>query len=272
MSSRLDTLATFYPEVRVSGMTSIDGTIRFYNQVNALLRPSMTVLDYGAGRACWFEEDDCEYRKQLRTLKGKVDRVIACDIDPAVLRNRSVDEQLLIGHGGAVPLPDHSVDLIVSDYALEHVEDPQRVADEFARLIKPGGWICARTPSKYAYTSIPTLAVPNRLHPFVLRGAQPDRSNQDTFPTAFKLNTLRDVARYFPAIDFENYTYRAVPEPSYHFNLKPVLGLMLLMHKLLPAALTAPLFIFLRRREAITSSTEGRGTFEPHREAIGRSA
>ena len=229
-------------------MTSVDGTVRFFTQVNALLHPGMTVLDFGAGRGWWLEDDVCSYRQRLMNLKGKVARVIACDIDPAVLNNGSADEAFVIERGGKVPVADQSVDLILSDNTFEHVQDPAAMAAEFKRLLKPGGWICARTPNKYAYTSLPTMAVPNRLHALLLKRAQPDRKAEDVFPTAFKLNTLRDVARHFPPAQFDNYSYRALPEPGYHFNKKPLLAALLLMNKVLPHVLTAPLYVFLRRR------------------------
>jgi SAM-dependent methyltransferase len=248
MGNAREALGPFFPEVRISGMTSLDGTVRFFAQVNALLQPSMIVLDYGAGRARWYEDDPCAYRRALQTIKGKVQRVYGCDVDPALLGNRSVDEHLLIQRGQPIPLPDHSVDLIVSDHTFEHLTEPGSVVAEFKRVLKRGGWICARTPNKYAYTSLPTRAVPNLLHAAVLRRVQPHRKSEDVFPTAFKINTMSEISRYFPPHEFENFTFRALPEPGYHFNLRPMVGLMLIVHKLLPAVLTAPLFVFLRRR------------------------
>lgn len=43
-------MSYWFPEIEVGGFTSIDGTIEFYTRISALLNPSMTVLDFGAGR------------------------------------------------------------------------------------------------------------------------------------------------------------------------------------------------------------------------------
>ncbi len=40
-------------------------------------------------------------------------------------------------------LPDRGVDAIYCRFLLEHVADPVRVLREMARVVKPGGWVCA---------------------------------------------------------------------------------------------------------------------------------
>ena len=80
----------------VGGFTANDGTIDFYLRVNSLIDDQSIVLDLGAGRAAWFEEDTCITRKQIRLLTGKAKEVIAADVDPAVMTNRASDRQLVI--------------------------------------------------------------------------------------------------------------------------------------------------------------------------------
>ncbi len=46
----------FYPESRYGGFTDIDGTVAFFARVNALLRPSFTVLDFGCGRGSHIDD------------------------------------------------------------------------------------------------------------------------------------------------------------------------------------------------------------------------
>lgn len=43
-------LTVAFPEIGAGGYTSRDGTVEFYGRVQALLRPTMHVLDFGAGR------------------------------------------------------------------------------------------------------------------------------------------------------------------------------------------------------------------------------
>jgi len=41
--------------------------------------------------------------------------------------------------GKSIPVEDHSIDVIFSSNVLEHVEDLEKISDEFKRILKPGG-------------------------------------------------------------------------------------------------------------------------------------
>lgn len=248
MKPRHNLLSSFYPEVEISGYTSVDGTIEFYNRVNSILDSSMHVLDYGAGRAAWYEDDICAFRKRTRTLKGKVKNLVGCDIDGAILDNNSVDEQIKIDDEKSLPFKDCSFDMIISDYTFEHITSPDVTAKELHRVLKKGGWICARTPNKYSYISIITRIIKNKFHARILKHAQPDRKGTDVFPTSFKLNSMRKISKNFAKEYFDNYTYRYEAEPAYHFNSKLIFTIFLFINKISPSFLKGNLFIFLRKK------------------------
>src|SRR5687768_9813548 len=119
----------------LGGFGPIDGTIEFYGRVNALLRPEHVVLDLGAGRAWWYEEDLSPYRRALRVLKGKVAKVYGADVDTAVLQNMATDENRLISDQ-KLPFSDSSIDVIVCDYVLEHVQNIELFEREISRVLR----------------------------------------------------------------------------------------------------------------------------------------
>ena len=99
-----------------------------------------------------------------------------------------------------------------------------------------------------ASVSLVTRLIDNSRHSEILRRVQPDRHEVDVFPTAFKLNSKRELRQWFPAEAFDDFTYRYEPEPGYYFNNRLVLQLMLFVSWILPPTMKTNLFVFLRKR------------------------
>ena len=243
-----DPLNRVYPEMGAGGFTRADGTIQFYGRIAALLEPDMTVVDLGAGRGCQFEDDNA-YRRQLTTIRGKVGKVVGIDVDPAVLSNEHVDERIVYD-GVTLPLGDASADLIFSDWVLEHIEDPVAFASEIGRVLKPGGWFCARTPSSLSLIALASRLVPNRLHAQALETVQDgERKSEDVFPAHYRLNTLRAVRRHFDPARWAHYCFTWSPSPSDHFGRTfMVHALRALQYLKQPFLGGEVLFVFLRKK------------------------
>lgn len=207
-----------YPEVGAGGFSRLDGTLQFYFRVNSLLRPDMTVLDLGAGRGCQLSEG-ASLKDNLIKIQGKVAKLIGVDVDPIVMTNSFVDESHVYD-GKVLPVESRSVDLVYSDWVLEHVEDPAYFASEVDRVLKSGGWFCARTPHSFSYVALASRMIPNDLHAKVLRKVQKKthREDADVFPTFYRMNTLGAIERLFPHAEYENFSYTWTPEPAYHFG------------------------------------------------------
>lgn len=247
MTSHLERL---YPEVAAGGFSRVDGTVAFYGRVNALLSPTMTVMDFGAGRGAAAVEDPVLYRRNLQTLKGRVREVIGVDIDPAVLGNPAVDRSIVASASGPLPLDDEAVDLIVADFSFEHVERPERVSAELDRVLKPGGWICARTPSRSGYISVVARLVPNRWHATALRTLQPHRRAMDVFPTHYRLNTWKDLKRHFPTQRFLHCGYGHNGPPAYFGSRLWVMRGVRSVMRHVPERFSPVLFVFMQKTEA----------------------
>lgn len=185
----MDYKALYYPEVRFGGFTDIDGTIAFYTRVNELIRVSSVVLDVGCGRGT-YGEDPIRYRKGLRILTDKCAKVIGIDVDEHAARNPFVDEFHLI-KGTQWPVEGESVDVCLCDNVLEHVEHPEAFFSECRRVLKPGGYVCIRTPNVLSYFRLCARIIPNRFHGAVIRKVQAQRKEEDVFPTVYRCNTRR---------------------------------------------------------------------------------
>jgi SAM-dependent methyltransferase len=237
----------FYPETGAGGFTRVDGTIEFYTRVNALLEPGMTVVDFGAGRGAAALDDPVKYRRALQNLRGKVRCVIGVDIDPIVEQNPTIDKSHVIGYNGQLPLRDASVDLILSDSTFEHLTHPAAVAMEFTRVLKPGGWLCART-NHWGYVAIGARLIPESLHRRVLKVLQPNRKSEDIFPTHYRLNDLTSLKRYFEVSVWDYHVYFHTSEPTYASDSVLLWTIMIFVQHMTPAYFGTHLMIFLRKR------------------------
>jgi SAM-dependent methyltransferase len=251
-----------YPESRLSGFSNLDGTLAFYSQIAALLRPEAAVLEFGAGRGANIAEVDSAYLRGLQILRGRCARVAGCDVDPVVLENPFLDDAAVIAPGQPLPYPDASFDLIVSSWVFEHIAEPRAVAAELLRVLKPGGTICACTPNKWGYISLAARLVRNRQHAAVLRKVQPGRQTRDVFPTVYRMNTAAALRQLFGP-GAEVVIGRTSAEPSYHFNNRLIYFGFYLLHKLLPASLATTLHVYVRKPAAQDIGLAGAGGAQP---------
>lgn len=242
-------LRKVYPESAVGGFPRADVTIEFYGRINALLRPGMVVVDFGAGRGKW-TLDEVSYRRELRTFQGKVGRVIGVDVDPVVRENPAIDQAVVLNDLTApLPFDDASIDIIVSESTFEHLANPARAASEFSRVLKPGGWICARTPNRWGYIGIGANIVPNRWHVSLLRKLQPRTPPQDVFPTHYRANTRRALMRVFEPTLFDHFVYTVSGQPAYFGESVLAWRAATAVFRLVPPPFSSMMLVFLRRRE-----------------------
>ena len=155
------------------------------------IRTDTTVLDVGAGTG------DLSFASAARGAK-----VIAIDLSPgmlAVLSRRSTGVQRarirpLVGSAESLPLPDGSVDRIVTGFTVRNVGDLGRAFAEFRRVLRPGG------RAVVLELSHPPSGVFARLYSFYFDRVAP--------AIAALLGGDRDAYRYLPR------SLRPFPDPD----------------------------------------------------------
>ena len=235
-----------YPEIEAGGFTRVSGTIEFYTRVNALLPQHGAVLDFGAGRARWYHRHD-SYSRRLRSLETRASRVAGVDVDPAVRENPALTDAHVIAPGEPLPFAEETFDLIVADYVFEHLADPGAVIAEFRRVLRPGGWVCARTPNLLHPIGLAAYLAPHRWQRRAASRLQA-REQRDVFPTTYRLNTRRALQRWFPAPAWRLIVYGWTAEPAYFGESRLLFTLMRMLDRTLPEACSANLFAFARKR------------------------
>ncbi len=92
-------------------------------------------------------------------------QVTGVDIAPEAVAHASARYQrpnlrYLEGNCAAIPLPDHSVDLIVSFETIEHHEQHEEMMREFKRVLRPDGLLLISNPDKHFYSEVPNYSNP----------------------------------------------------------------------------------------------------------------
>jgi len=190
----------YYPKSRFEG-----GTLPFFRLCRENIAPHSRILEIGAGPT-----NECS-----RTL-SEIGQVTGIDIDPDVKNNRFLS-QAVVYDGRRMPFDDATFDACVSNWVLEHVEHPMDHFREVARVLRPGGVYCVRTPNLYHYVSMGANLLPHSIHLMIAnRLRELGNDAHDPYPTWFRSNTrsqLRKLCRMAglsdPAITMLE------PEPSY---------------------------------------------------------
>lgn len=80
----------------------------------------------------------------------RINRIVGCDISAPMLRKavervraHKLDnvELLAVMDAARMPLPDASFDVVVAQFVITAVPDPEKTLGEFARVVRPGGEI-----------------------------------------------------------------------------------------------------------------------------------
>lgn len=156
--------------------------------VSRLLRPGDSWADVGCGRDIFPSN-----RPLARQLTSRSGYVFGIDPDPNIRENALISERF----EGLVEdcTSTHRFDLITLRMVAEHIVEPERSMRKVAELLKPQGLAVIYTPNRRSPVPLITRLVPNDYHHYFKRLLW-DAQARDTFPTAFKLNTRKALARH----------------------------------------------------------------------------
>jgi SAM-dependent methyltransferase len=167
-----------------------DVTEQFFGWIRESVTPEAVILDLGAGAPSTLP---------IKVFKGEVRKVVGADVDEAVMNNDQLDEAHVVREG-ALPFPEDSFDLVISDFVLEHVRRPRPYLGDVYRVLKSSGSFFFRTPSRLHYVSVIARLTPHSFHELVAnraRGGLP-KEHFRQYPTYYRMNdrdTLRELAR-----------------------------------------------------------------------------
>jgi len=194
-------LKTYY--YGVPGWT--DGTTEFHQLCARVIRPGSSILEIGSGAS----NHTSAFLAELGTLRG-------VDIDADVKMNASLAEAHVIT-GDQYPFSNHTFDVCVSNYVVEHVEHVDQHLAEIRRVLKPRGLYVFRTPNARHYTALASRLTPHWFHTLVANRLRnlPTHAH-DPFPTFYRMNSAAAISRLSIAHGFGiRHLQYIEKEPSY---------------------------------------------------------
>lgn len=128
------------------------GTLPFLDLCAENIPRGAEILEIGAGA-----------KNEITEMLSTLGTVTALDVDPDVQNNSSAAKSLVFD-GVRFPILDQSFDVCVSNWVLEHVADPVSHFREVARVLRPGGVYCFRTPNLFHYVMLGSRLLPHSVH------------------------------------------------------------------------------------------------------------
>ncbi len=189
-------------------------------------------LDIGCGKKICPDDDLNQDLPRRATL------AVGCDRDPYLSKHTSI-RNLVVCDAAALPFRDGTFNLVTAAMVFEHLEDPDAVFREVARISRPGGRFIAFTPNRFNYAMIVASLTPYRFHLlfkkvsyYFARGEWQD-FEEELFPTFYRANSAAALRRLAASSNFrEDRLERLALAHSFGF-VRPLYALSLLFERLI---------------------------------------
>jgi ubiquinone/menaquinone biosynthesis C-methylase UbiE len=180
-----------------------DGVSVYARTVGQYVTPGTSILDAGCGRGGIIE-----------LYWQDVKQAVGVDADLASLAEHRCLEQLVKGNLARLPFPASCFDLVLCSWVVEHLDRPDEVFGELARVLRRGGHLVVITPNAWNYVTLAQRLVPGRFQRRLTRKVY-GRGEKDTFPVAYKANTRRALDEKLARAGLRNEEFHLVGDPSY---------------------------------------------------------
>ena len=165
---------------------------RFSDVVHEYVRRGDLMLDAGCGSGRVFQyRFDVIQRPRL---------IVGVDVTDEPRANRNVDTAVRADLA-ALPVAEGSFDVAISSHVAEHLDRPEKVFQELARVLRPGGRLLLLTPNRWHYVTVAAALMPHAFHLRFNRSRGVDA--HDIFPTRYRANTAPRLRALYEWSGFE---------------------------------------------------------------------
>jgi SAM-dependent methyltransferase len=167
--------------------------------VAGLVTATTTWLDVGCGRNVFPSN-----RAAAKLLADRCRLLVGIDPSGNIHANDIVHERAQCVLEDYVT--DRRFDLVTLRMVAEHITDPAGAVGALARLTSAGGRVVIYTVSKWSPATVVSAVTPFKFHVAAKRFLW-GTDERDTFPTAYRMNTRRELRRLFAAGGFQEESF-----------------------------------------------------------------
>jgi SAM-dependent methyltransferase len=219
-----------------------DGTSIFHDICASIAPEGGRILEIGAGPT-----------NPTSAFLGSLGELDGIDVTDEVLTNRHLAHASVVKNE-RYPYADDTFDVAVSNYVIEHVEDPGAHLGALHRVLKRGGRYAFRTPNLWHYVALVSRVLPYAGHlRLANRLRDLDEGEHDPWPTVYAMNTPRRVRDSAARSGFVVEKLDMVEkEPSYGMIARPLFAAFMAYERLVNASeafapLRSNMFVVLRK-------------------------
>lgn len=172
---------------------SIKTTIEIYNEIiSSLCEMNNVFLDSGCGK-----------KSIMQWHTQKINFSVGMDISLDAIKENKAFKVYVVGNALKLPFKDKSFDVVVSQWMMEHIKEPEIVIKEFYRVLKKGGSLVVVTNSKYHPMMFLSYILPLGIRDWLKQRIFPLYIEEDTFPTYYNFNSLGSIYKILSRMGFE---------------------------------------------------------------------
>lgn len=198
------------------------GGMIFRNEIERVITPVTILLDAGAGASGIIGE-----------FRGRVGRIIGVDTDEEAGRNNTSIDKFFAGDLETIPMDDASVDVVTSEFVLEHLERPDRVFQEIHRVLMPGGTFVALTSNVLNPIMTISKLTPHSFHDLLRTTLLHKSEHADR--TYYRANTIGKIQQLAHQAGLETVRISRAGNPEYLSFWKPLVIPAIMLEQLAAA-------------------------------------
>lgn len=192
--------------------------------IEFLVEEETTWLDIGCGRNLFPSNHHL-----AKVLSKRCRLLVGVDPDDTIKENPYVHEYKCIAMDEYQDTREF--DLITMRMVAEHVTNPPALVKSLAQCTHPGSRVVIYTVNRYSPIPVITHFAPFRLHQPVKRWLWGTES-KDTFPTAFRMNTRRQLQKLMAGGGFEEECFIRLDDCRTFGRFRPLLATELTLQKI----------------------------------------